>query len=71
MEKETTEQEILNIVKSLPNNKAPGEDGLPSEFYNFFWIDIKKSTNKFLQIFIWNWPVVNNTKTRSVVLNPK
>ena len=36
MEKETTEQEILNIVKSLPNNKTPGEDGLPSEFYKFF-----------------------------------
>ena len=41
MEKETTEQEILNIVKSLPNNKTPGEDGLPYEFYKKFWIDIK------------------------------
>ena len=41
MEKETTEQEIRNIVKSLPNNKTPGEDGLPSEFYKNFWIDIK------------------------------
>ena len=70
IEKETTEQEILNIVKSLPNNKTQGEDRLPSEFYKFFWLDIKKSTTKFLQIFIWNWPAVNNTKTRSVVLNP-
>ena len=41
MEKETTEQEILNIVKSLPNDKTPGEDGLPSEFYKMFWLDIK------------------------------
>ena len=31
MEKEATEQEIINIIKSLPNNKTP-EDGLPSEF---------------------------------------
>ena len=30
MEKEITEQEILKVVKSLPNNKTPGEDGLPS-----------------------------------------
>ena len=44
MEKETTEQEILNIVKSLPNNKTPGEDGLPSEFYPFFLARYKKST---------------------------
>ena len=41
MEKEPPEQEILNIVKSLPNNKTPGEDGLPSEFYNCFWLDVK------------------------------
>ena len=41
MEKEITEQEILKVVKSLPNNKTPGEDGLPSEFYKVFWIDIK------------------------------
>ena len=69
MEKETTEQEILNLVKSLPNNETPGEDGLPSEFYNFL-ARYKKSTTQFLQIFIWNWPAVNNTKTRSDVLNP-
>lgn len=41
MEKEITEPEILKIVKSLPNNKTPGEDGLPSEFYKVFWLDIK------------------------------
>ena len=41
MEKEITEQEILKVIKSLPNNKTPGEDGLPSEFYKVFWIDIK------------------------------
>ena len=41
MEKEITEQEILKVVNSLPNNKTPGEDGPPSEFYKVFWIDIK------------------------------
>ena len=69
MEKETTEQEILNIVKSLRNNETPGEDGLLSELYNFL-ASYKKSSTKFLQIFIWNWPAVNNTKTGSDVLNP-
>ena len=39
--KEITEAELLRIVKSLPNNKTPGEDGLPSEFYKMFWQDIK------------------------------
>ena len=41
MEKELTEGELLNIIKSLPNNKTPGEDGLPAEFYKVFWLDIK------------------------------
>ena len=36
-----TESELLKIVKSLQNNKTPGEDGLPAEFYKFFWQDIK------------------------------
>ena len=33
MNKEITEAELLGIVKSLPNNETPGEDGLPSEFF--------------------------------------
>ena len=37
MNKEITEAESLRIVKSLPNNKTPGEDDLPSEFYKIFW----------------------------------
>ena len=41
MNREITEAELLTIVKSLPNNKTPGEDGLPSEFYKIFWQDIK------------------------------
>ena len=36
-----TEQEILKALKASPNNKSPGEDGLPSEFYKVFWNDIK------------------------------
>lgn len=32
-----TEQEILNALKLMPNNKAPGPDGFPAEFYKHFW----------------------------------
>ena len=28
-------------LKNLANNKTPGSDGFPAEFYKFFWSDIK------------------------------
>ena len=46
MEQNISETEILKIVKNLPKNKSPGEDGLPSEFYKVFWVDIKSSLMK-------------------------
>ena len=41
MGRDITETDLLNIIKSLPNNKTPGEDGLPAEFYKIFWADTK------------------------------
>jgi hypothetical protein len=35
------ENEIAIAVKELPNNKSPGSDGLPINFYKAFWPKIK------------------------------
>ena len=40
-EAEITEDNLLVALKSVPNNKTPGNDGLPKEFYETFWEDIK------------------------------
>jgi hypothetical protein len=37
------ESELLAILKTRKQNKSPGNDGLPSEFYKVFWNDIKIS----------------------------
>ena len=44
-----TLQEIEDSVKGLANNKAPGPDGLPGEFYQMFWNDISKLVTKTFQ----------------------
>ena len=33
-------EECKNALKDFDNNKTPGTDGLPAEFYRFFWPDI-------------------------------
>ena len=37
-----SESEVLNALKHSNNGSAPGLDGLPGEFYKFFWKDIKE-----------------------------
>ena len=36
-----TEDEILISLKSMQNNKTPGNDGSTNEFYETFWNEIK------------------------------
>ena len=36
-----TQKEMLTAIKGMQNDKSPGIDGLPTEFYKFFWKDIK------------------------------
>ena len=34
------ENEAKMVIKNMKNNKTPGSDGFPVEFYKFFWKDI-------------------------------
>jgi hypothetical protein len=33
-----SENEIKEAIFQMEHNKAPGPNGLPTEFYQFFWI---------------------------------
>ena len=36
-----SERECADALKQMSNNKTPGLDGFPAEFYKFFWSDLK------------------------------
>lgn len=42
LEQEVTIHEIFDSVMTLKQNKCPGIDGLPVEFYKIFWTQIKE-----------------------------
>ena len=35
-----TDQEVKLVLKNMSNNKSPGNDGFPAEFFKFFWQDL-------------------------------
>ena len=39
--KDITLDEIHDALFSMPNEKSPGTDGLPAEFYKYFWTELK------------------------------
>lgn len=41
-EGDLTKSELFTALKTTKNNKSPGSDGFPSEFYKVFWVDIKR-----------------------------
>ena len=41
-DKPLTIEECTKALKLLANNKSPDSDGFTTNFYNFFWIDIKE-----------------------------
>ena len=38
-----SEDEVFKSLKSMDNNKSPGNDGLSKEFYERFWDEVKNS----------------------------
>ena len=49
LEIEITLNEISIAVKDMKNNKSPGIDGFPIEFFKFFWRDLKVWVYRFIK----------------------
>ena len=71
MEVELTETELLKVLKSMDNNKSPGEDGYPAEFYKVFWVDIKSILVKSYKYAYENGGLSISQKRGIISLIPK
>lgn len=40
-DKKIDRKELREVVKHLKDEKSPGSDGIPSEFYKYFWCDLE------------------------------
>ena len=66
-----TKDEIFNALKRAPKNKSPGSDGLPPEFYLFFWEVIGDALLASLNSAYEKGMLSNSQKQAVITLLPK
>ena len=47
-EEDLTEKDLCDSLKSMQNDKSPGNDGLTKEFYETFWNELKETFIDFV-----------------------
>ena len=62
--------EIEKVIENTSNNKSPGIDGIPYEFYKIFWETIKNELFLIIQ-GILTYKLSHSQKTAVITLNPK
>ena len=63
--------EVANALKQLPNDKSPGSDGFTTNFYKFFWPDIKDFLHESFLYSFKNGELTNDQKRGIINLIPK
>ncbi len=66
-----SEEELFSALQHTSNNKTPGSDGFPAEFYKVFWQDIKKYLVESIN-YAYNTGLLSITQKHGVIsLLPK
>lgn len=66
-----TKDEIKDAVFQMEHNKAPGPDGFPAEFYQFFWDVIKDDLMAMFKDFSLGCLPIHSLNFGTIVLLPK
>ena len=70
-EERITEDDLLDALKSMKENKSPGNDGLTKEFYETFWYDIKASFLSSIEHFFQKGELSSSQKQAVIKLLEK
>jgi hypothetical protein len=71
LDTDITDDDIAKALKELPTKKSPGTDGLPVDFYKFFWPDIKHLVCKSIKHAIHRGEMSIDQKRATLTLLPK
>ena len=63
--------ELSQALRDLPNSKTPGSDGLSTEFYKFFWSDIKDLVHESFTYSFEKGELSTDQKRGIITLLPK
>ena len=63
--------ELLKSLKSMKNDKSPGNDGITKELYKFFWDDIKNSLSDSIKKFFISGELSTSQKQAVIKLIEK
>jgi exonuclease III len=66
-----TYNECLKALKSLSNGKTPGLDGITTDFYKFFWIDISTTVVSAINFAFEKGEMSPDQKSGIITLSPK
>src|SRR5277367_4031284 len=70
-EKDISEVEIINAIKTLKNNSAPGGDGLTKEFYKFFMNPLMPLLKRMIKDVLLNDELFPSQKHAIIKIIPK
>ena len=64
-------KECAEALKTFKNNKSPGIDGIPADFYTFFWLTIKMYVTDAINYSFTSGQISTSQKLGVITLIPK
>ncbi|XP_075101661.1 uncharacterized protein LOC142177098 [Nicotiana tabacum] len=70
-DRSVTREEVLQALKELPNDKAPGIDGYPAEFFKEYWGIVGEDIINAILQFFENGKLLKEVNCTTITLVPK